>query len=105
MPKMDNEKLIETVRSLPCLWQVRSKAYRDQKAKESAWKQVAEAVHIELHSYIATSLASHIRATPSWTKMYVTVGWRRSEGGRLPEAMEVSERSLRPGAPQDEEDQ
>ena len=42
--EMDEEKLIEAIRSLPCLWQVSSKSYRDQRARENAWKEVAEAV-------------------------------------------------------------
>lgn len=38
------EKLIEAVRNLPCLWQVNSKSYRDQRARENAWKEVTETV-------------------------------------------------------------
>ena len=38
---MDEEKLIEAVRSCPCLWQVTSKGYKDIIAKENAWKEVA----------------------------------------------------------------
>ena len=41
---MEEEKLIEAVRALPCVWQVNSKSYRDQTARENTWKQVAEAV-------------------------------------------------------------
>ena len=41
---MDEEKLIEAVRVLPCLWEVNSKSYRDQRARENAWKEVAETV-------------------------------------------------------------
>ena len=41
---MEEEKLIEAVRALPCVWQVNSKSYRDQMARENTWKQVAEAV-------------------------------------------------------------
>ena len=41
---MDEEKLIEAIRSFPCLWQESSKSYRDQRARENAWKEVAEAV-------------------------------------------------------------
>ena len=43
---MDEEKLIEAVRSLSCLWDVSSKSYRDQRARENAWKQVAEMVRM-----------------------------------------------------------
>ena len=35
------EKLIEAVRSFPCLWQTTLKGYRDIKARENAWKEVA----------------------------------------------------------------
>ena len=38
---MDEEKLIEGVQSFPCLWNVSSKGYRDQKAKENAWNTIA----------------------------------------------------------------
>ena len=41
---MDEEKLIEAVRVLPCLWEVNSKSYRDQRARENAWKEVADTV-------------------------------------------------------------
>ena len=41
---MDDEKLIEAVRAFPCLWQVSSKSYKDVKAKENAWKLVANQV-------------------------------------------------------------
>ena len=37
---MDEEKLIESVRGFPCLWQVSAKSYKDIKAKENAWKVV-----------------------------------------------------------------
>ena len=38
---MDEEKLIEAVRSFPSLWKVTMKSYKDVKAKENAWKEVA----------------------------------------------------------------
>ena len=38
------EILIEAVRDLPCLWKVNCKEYRDTRAKENAWKQVATKV-------------------------------------------------------------
>lgn len=40
----DDETLIEAVREFECLWKVRSKAYKDLRAKENAWKSVAEKV-------------------------------------------------------------
>ena len=39
---MEDEKLIETVRGFPCLWRLSSKAYKDVRAKENAWKEVAK---------------------------------------------------------------
>ena len=41
-----DEKLVEAVRSFPCLWQVRTKAYKDLTAKENSWKQVAKQVSV-----------------------------------------------------------
>ena len=38
------EKLTEAVRGFPCLWQVSSRAYKDLRAKENAWKEVASKV-------------------------------------------------------------
>lgn len=40
--EMEDEKLIESVREYPCLWRVCSKAYKDIRAKENAWKEVAK---------------------------------------------------------------
>lgn len=40
----DDEALIEAVRGFDCLWKVKSKAYKDLRAKENAWKVVAEKV-------------------------------------------------------------
>ena len=41
-----DEKLVEAVRGFACLWQVNSKAYKDNIAKENAWKAIGEQVHI-----------------------------------------------------------
>ena len=38
---MDDEKLVEAVRDFECLWKVGCKSYKDIKAKENAWKEVA----------------------------------------------------------------
>lgn len=38
------ESLIEAVKKFQCLWDVASKSYKDTKAKENAWKAVAEEV-------------------------------------------------------------
>ena len=43
---MDEERLIEEVRKFSCLWDVSTKAYRDSKAKENAWKVVANEVNV-----------------------------------------------------------
>ena len=39
---MEDEKLIEAVREFPCLWRVSSRAYKDVRAKENTWKEVAK---------------------------------------------------------------
>ncbi|KAL5509869.1 hypothetical protein EMCRGX_G005308 [Ephydatia muelleri] len=36
-----DERIIEAVRAFPCLWQVSSRSYKDLKAKENAWREVA----------------------------------------------------------------
>ena len=38
------EKLVEAVREFPCLWKVKSKSYKDQTARENAWKEVSKQV-------------------------------------------------------------
>uniref|UniRef100_A0A1X7UQP5 MADF domain-containing protein n=1 Tax=Amphimedon queenslandica TaxID=400682 RepID=A0A1X7UQP5_AMPQE len=38
---MADEALIEAVRLFSCLWQTGFKEYKDIKAKENAWKEVA----------------------------------------------------------------
>ena len=40
------EKLIEAVRKFASLWDVTSKSFKDSKAKENAWKSVAEEVKL-----------------------------------------------------------
>ena len=41
---MPDKKLIEAVHYFPCLWQVSSKSYKDARARENAWKEVANQV-------------------------------------------------------------
>ena len=53
------EKLVEAVRSFPCLWQTTSKCYRDIRARENAWKEVAQQVKLEVILYIYQS-AVHV---------------------------------------------
>ncbi len=43
---MGDEKLIEAVRTFPCLWNTTSATFRDVKAKDAAWKQVASQVSV-----------------------------------------------------------
>ena len=44
MPGGLPETLIEAVRKFGCLWNVSSKSFKDNKAKENAWKAVAQEV-------------------------------------------------------------
>ena len=44
----DPEKLIEAVRKFACIWDVTLKCFKDSKAKENAWKSVAEEVMLKL---------------------------------------------------------
>ena len=37
---MEEEKLVEAVRTFDCLWKVSAKVYRDARAKENTWKAV-----------------------------------------------------------------
>ena len=39
---MEDKKLSEAMREFPCLWRVSSRAYKDARAKENAWKEVAK---------------------------------------------------------------
>ena len=39
-----DEKLVEAVRTFPCLWQVSTKSYKNARARENSWKQVASQV-------------------------------------------------------------
>ena len=52
---MDDEGLIEAVHEFSCLWQVCFKSYKDLRAKENAWKQVASKVGFILHYVEVTS--------------------------------------------------
>ena len=38
---VNEEALIEAVRQLPCLWQTSSKKYKDLRAKENTWMEIA----------------------------------------------------------------
>lgn len=40
----EDEKLVEIVSKYPCLYDLSSPMYKDQTAKESAWKEIAELV-------------------------------------------------------------
>ena len=39
---MEDELLIEAVRGYQCLWQVNCRSYKDNRAKENAWKEVSK---------------------------------------------------------------
>ena len=55
---MDGERLIEAVRSFPCLWNVSSKGYKDLRARENAWKEVTVEVRKVLHTHQLASYNS-----------------------------------------------
>ena len=44
------KKLIELVRTFPCLWQISTLGYRDMKMKENAWKELQ--VQVRVHYVI-----------------------------------------------------
>ena len=45
--RMEDEQLIEAVREFPCLWLVSSRAYKDLRAKENAWKEISQVFFYE----------------------------------------------------------
>ena len=57
---MDKAKLIDAVRESPCLWRVSDSSYKDFKAKDSAWKEVANQVCFNLYSVYALNLLSKL---------------------------------------------
>lgn len=61
---MDDEKLIEAIRSFPCLWQVSSKGYKDARARENAWREVAMRVSMIVYLIYHT------------TSSQILAGWR-----------------------------
>ena len=73
---MDDEKFVEALRSFLCLWLVSSKSYKDLRAKENAWKEVASKVSTHESYYLKPdSLAkvkdracphSYLSSTPSF---------------------------------------
>ncbi len=42
--EIDKRKLIEAIEGFPCLWALKDKDYKDAKAREEAWKEVASQV-------------------------------------------------------------
>ena len=85
---MDEDKLIEAVRALPCLREVNSKSYRDQRARENAWKEVAQTVREFLEVY-----------TPYPEKLLGSCSVYHGEGVKVEECgmheeVEVNERPL-----------
>ena len=45
-------KLIEAVRLFPCLWQVTNPSYKDLRARQNAWIEVASQVKLILLAYV-----------------------------------------------------
>ena len=39
---MDSEKFIHLIQGHPCLWDVRSKTYKNSVARDAAWRSVSE---------------------------------------------------------------
>ena len=68
---MDDEKLVEAVRAFDCLWKVGGKSYRDIRAKENAWKEVASKVN--LFRYFFTIFASTVLAVAVVQYLLLTV--------------------------------
>ncbi len=44
--EIDKRKLIEAIEGIPCLWALKDKDYKDAKAREEAWKEVASQVKL-----------------------------------------------------------
>ena len=50
--RMTEEKLIEEVREFPCIWDTSSRSYKDQRARENAWKLRKDLLVVKaLHMY------------------------------------------------------
>uniref|UniRef100_A0A1X7V7D1 MADF domain-containing protein n=1 Tax=Amphimedon queenslandica TaxID=400682 RepID=A0A1X7V7D1_AMPQE len=45
--QVTEENLIDSVRALQCIWDVSSKVYKDQRARENAWMEVVQKEGIE----------------------------------------------------------
>ena len=56
---MADENVIEAARCFPCLWQVSSKCYKDARARENAWKEVASQVTEQTANRKNTLLSSY----------------------------------------------
>ena len=53
-----DEELVELVRLFPCLWQTTYKGYKDNRLRESAWKEVAEKVRCYCSAGSASKVAT-----------------------------------------------
>ena len=64
---MDEEKLVEAVRTFDCLWKVSAKVYRDARAKENAWKAVArtDRTHTLLNPFLLFCLLRNSSSSSS----------------------------------------
>ena len=75
---MDDEKLVEAVRNLYCLWQVSSKSYKDLCAKENSWKL----------PHLLGSCSTWLARKES----LIYLGWGRMDSRRMQQEMEGSSR-------------
>ena len=67
---MDDEKFVEALRSFLCLWLVSSKSYKDLRAKENAWNEVASKVSAHESYYLKSDSLTKVKdsslsSTPS----------------------------------------
>ena len=62
---MDDKKFVEALRSFLCLWLVGSKSYKDLRAKENAWNEVASKVSAHESYYLKSdSLTKVVNQCP-----------------------------------------
>ena len=81
-----DEKLVEAVRSFLCLWQLTCKSYKDIRAKENAWKQVASQVGDKKHSLDIETFVLSI--------LPFDLGWRVRECRGVHKEMEINRTDL-----------
>ena len=86
---MVEERIIEAVQDLPCLWKPTETTYKDLRVKENAWKEVA----LKVSSKIELILSSHYflfcnktLKAPSW--YFACIEWFDSR--RMSKKVEVT---------------